>query len=335
MADPKQLEILKGGSVAWNAWRRENPKASVDLSGADLSGLNLQNILLRPPPGGTSNMAKVTMVSTWLDHSQLREVSLRDANLKGANLENADLTGADLGGANLNGANLIEADLTNANLSHANLDKARLLSSNLSKAGLAFAQLGTAEMAGANLTGADITGCDMSTAIGLRQDEIYSATFNGSSPPQLPQGFAPPSSKDERRAPRVHPRDRIITSGELNTPNTRLRREHSERDLIALRDMLDACVSAESDIAPNDNRLQIAMSSEDLLQMKAIVSAVIELLRAPAYPVSIVTALLGLHTAFTAMLECMDWAPLPAGLMDRVRIAHAAYEGFLTEIGLI
>jgi uncharacterized protein YjbI with pentapeptide repeats len=69
MANKKQLEILKQGVLIWNQWRREHPKARLNLSNATLAG----------------------------------------ANLNGATLREADLSGADLSGANLSGADLSEA----------------------------------------------------------------------------------------------------------------------------------------------------------------------------------------------------------------------------------
>jgi uncharacterized protein YjbI with pentapeptide repeats len=66
MADEEQLAILRQGPEAWNAWRREQPDAQVNL----------------------------------------REAYLGGANLRGANLIGADLTGADLIAVDLRGANL-------------------------------------------------------------------------------------------------------------------------------------------------------------------------------------------------------------------------------------
>ena len=41
MANKKQLQILRSGVEAWNAWREENPGVKIDLSGAELCGANL------------------------------------------------------------------------------------------------------------------------------------------------------------------------------------------------------------------------------------------------------------------------------------------------------
>ncbi len=92
MANNQQMDLLKQGTQAWNAWRAEQSEASVDLSGGALRGLDLEG-------------------------ADLSGADLRDADLRGANLSGANLKGADLGGANLfkvliDGADLDEADLS-------------------------------------------------------------------------------------------------------------------------------------------------------------------------------------------------------------------------------
>ena len=91
MANNQQMDLLKQGTMAWNAWRSEQPEVIVDLSDAALRGLDLKG-------------------------ADLSGVGLKDADLRGANLSGADLKGAHLEGANLfkviiDGADLNEADL--------------------------------------------------------------------------------------------------------------------------------------------------------------------------------------------------------------------------------
>ncbi len=91
MANDEQMDLLKQGTQAWNAWRAEQTEASVDLSGAALRGLDLEG-------------------------ADLSGADLKDADLRGANLSGADLKGAHLDGANLfkviiDGADLKDADL--------------------------------------------------------------------------------------------------------------------------------------------------------------------------------------------------------------------------------
>ena len=91
MANNEQMNLLKQGTQAWNAWRAEQTEAAVDLSGAALRGLDLEG-------------------------ADLSGADLRDADLRGANLSGANLTGAHLEGANLFKAIIDGADLDGADL---------------------------------------------------------------------------------------------------------------------------------------------------------------------------------------------------------------------------
>jgi hypothetical protein len=107
MADEKQLAILRQGTEAWEAWRRENlDVAHPDLYEADLGGTYL---------GGA-----------YLGEADLREANLGEAHLDGADLFRAHLGGADLRGANLAGVNLQSASLVNTRLANANLTGCRV-----------------------------------------------------------------------------------------------------------------------------------------------------------------------------------------------------------------
>ncbi len=91
MANNEQIDLLKQGAQAWNAWRAEQNEATVDLSGGALRGLDLEG--------------------ADLSGADLRRADLRGANLSGANLRAARLEGANLFKAIIDGADLNEADL--------------------------------------------------------------------------------------------------------------------------------------------------------------------------------------------------------------------------------
>ncbi len=91
MANNEQIDLLKQGTLAWNAWRAEQTEAAVDLSGGALRGLDLEG--------------------TDLSGADLRHADLRGANLSGANLTGAHLEGANLFKASIDGADLNQADL--------------------------------------------------------------------------------------------------------------------------------------------------------------------------------------------------------------------------------
>jgi hypothetical protein len=126
MANPEQLQILKQGVEAWNAWCEQHSDRA-DLTEADL---------------------------TW--------ANLTEADLTWANLAGASLTGANLAGASLTGANLASADLTGANLSRTDLTEADLTWANLTGAVLIGADLRRAYLPRAYLREADLTRADLS-----------------------------------------------------------------------------------------------------------------------------------------------------------------------------
>lgn len=45
MANQEHLDVLRQGVSTWNRWREENPGIRPDLSGADCSGQDLDNLL--------------------------------------------------------------------------------------------------------------------------------------------------------------------------------------------------------------------------------------------------------------------------------------------------
>ena len=81
MANPEQVERLRGDVDAWNRWRTDTPHENADLEGADL---------------GSADLAV----------ADLSKARLQGANLVLANLKAADLSGADLRQANLVGARI-------------------------------------------------------------------------------------------------------------------------------------------------------------------------------------------------------------------------------------
>ena len=91
MANNEQMDLLKRGTQAWNAWRAEQTEATVDLSGGALRGLDLEG--------------------ADLSGADLRRADLRGANLSGAKLMGARLEGANLFKVIIEGADLNEADL--------------------------------------------------------------------------------------------------------------------------------------------------------------------------------------------------------------------------------
>lgn len=95
------VAILRTNKKEFQRIRDQDPRAELDLSGADLSGCDLTG----------APLAGVKLANACLRGSDCTKVNLRFS----------DLTGADLRGVKLEGANLHEATLEGANLEGASL----------------------------------------------------------------------------------------------------------------------------------------------------------------------------------------------------------------------
>lgn len=159
MANTEHLAILKQGVEVWNRWRERHPKATPDLSEANLSQMELRQ----------GNFHKVILSGANLSAASLRKADLSDSDLIRVNLTGADLYSADLSSARLGGANLIKAQLGAASLKRAqlpkaNLSEATLWDANLNGANLASAHLSKAELISTDFDGADLTGANLGGA---------------------------------------------------------------------------------------------------------------------------------------------------------------------------
>ncbi|MBI2886093.1 MAG: pentapeptide repeat-containing protein [Chloroflexi bacterium] len=108
--------------------QRQGGSQNVDLSGRDLTGIDLSGEaleeLLEEQGYGNGSSRPPRWFEPWtkgvsLSHANLRRSHLRMADLRNACLEGADLRDADLAGAYLQEAMLEEADLRRANLAGA------------------------------------------------------------------------------------------------------------------------------------------------------------------------------------------------------------------------
>ena len=199
MANPEHLKILKQGVEKWNTWRKINHFIEVDLSsanlrGMELSGANLSQVYLmeadlRDADMSDSDLRDTDLRDTDFRDANLRDSDLRDADMSDSDLRDANLSGADLSGANLSGAylkgadlsdadlrrvelfeaelsgvNLSDTDLSGMDLSEAKLSTATLFNVNLSESNLRNADLRGADLSEADLSGADLCGADLGGA---------------------------------------------------------------------------------------------------------------------------------------------------------------------------
>ncbi|NDC53241.1 MAG: DUF2169 domain-containing protein [Planctomycetia bacterium] len=117
---------------------------TIDLAGADLSGLDL---------------AGADFAGADLSGVNLAGATLTGANLAGARLVEATLAAANLAGASLVGANLGRADLSRANLSGADLSHGDVTAARVSAVDWRGCRLTAAKLAGLDLYAADFSGC--------------------------------------------------------------------------------------------------------------------------------------------------------------------------------
>jgi hypothetical protein len=152
MANAAHLAVLRAGARAWNAWRRAHRRgprrATPDLSGARLDGLNLRGY----------DLTRANLWGARLRGADLRRADLSYAQMRGADLSRADLRGSRICFTVLSNASLVGAKLRGAELVGTSLRRADLRRADLTGANLRHASLAETNIAGARLTGAELYG---------------------------------------------------------------------------------------------------------------------------------------------------------------------------------
>ncbi|WP_436715075.1 pentapeptide repeat-containing protein [Roseiconus lacunae] len=146
----------------------------VDLSGADLSRVNLKHVTIFNVKLVRANLTGAKLSETMFGGADLSEAIFVEADLSRADLTGAMLGEANLTRANLAGANLSRAKLVGASLSKANLTGAILTKANLAKTCLFEADLIRADLSNANLCDANLRHVDMTEA-NLREADLFNA----------------------------------------------------------------------------------------------------------------------------------------------------------------
>jgi uncharacterized protein YjbI with pentapeptide repeats len=110
MADKNLVDMIRRSVSEFNTWRKnkreKNPEAQIDLSGADLSIINLDGI---------------DFFNCILERANLRTTSLQNVNFTRASLTDATLVKARLSGAKFDSACVAGADFTDADLTRVTL----------------------------------------------------------------------------------------------------------------------------------------------------------------------------------------------------------------------
>ncbi len=179
MANEEQLAILKQGVEVWNKWMPKDSQVKVDLSNADLHGVDLRGAKLYGVDLSEANLDNALLSYAHLLNADLFQANLTSAFLIGTNLQNADLREANLSKSQLNNANLVNANLTDADLSDVLLSRADLSYGTFENASFRRSYLVGAVFRGCNLYKTDFTSAvcgdttfadlDLSEAIGLER----------------------------------------------------------------------------------------------------------------------------------------------------------------------
>jgi len=211
MANQEHLQVLLQGVSTWNKWREDNKDILPDLSstveidikelsGINLSYVNLQGAFLGVSPGGVV-----------VRESILYRANLRFANLRGAALS-ANFDGANLSGANLSRAIVLfstfwETNLTECDFLHAKFDGNVFNAVNLGKAknlesvrhyGPSSVSIDTVYKSGGNIPEKFLRGC------GVPEDFITYMRSLTAKPIEFYSCFISYSNKDSDFAKRLY-----------------------------------------------------------------------------------------------------------------------------------
>jgi uncharacterized protein YjbI with pentapeptide repeats len=145
MADAQHVEIALKGARAILEWRKQNPAARLDLSGADLR---------------KADWASDVMPAVIVDDADMRGVSLEGICCGALRAARTDLRGADLYATHLLFANLDSADLSDAVMQQAHIEACSMLETKLCRADLC-----TTQFSDMNIFAPDFTGAQMGHTI--------------------------------------------------------------------------------------------------------------------------------------------------------------------------
>lgn len=203
MANAELLQLIKLGVRAWNDFIEDEEKSEVtrllssledrsdqqpqipfnlsrrtkDLTGADLSDMDLERVTFRHTDLSAANLSKTRFSGAHFSSVKLNRANLKGAKLWQARLQHVDLTcadcsdavlyEADLRGCTFLNANLTRADFTDADLYEADLSGARLNRSSLRRTRINTATLRETDLTAARMSWTTFAQVDLTQAIGL------------------------------------------------------------------------------------------------------------------------------------------------------------------------
>ena len=163
----------------------------VDLSGAQLRGVNLENVRL-----DNANFSGAMLWEANFSNMLMRRVNLSGAKLRGAIFSNIDLEDSNLSSAYLHRAEFSDTSLFDTNLSHSDLHRAKFSNTSLLDANLSHSDLHRAKFSNTSLLGTNLSHSNMSMVTGLTQHGLDLAdTWSGGKPPKLYKAFCNDTGK--------------------------------------------------------------------------------------------------------------------------------------------
>lgn len=171
--DPEHLTVVRQGRDALATWRTSNPEARLELSMAELSGIDLSGADLTDANLAGADLSDSVLEGADLTSARLVGADLRHARLDGANLSNTQMFFANLSGADLSGARLQDAYAMGAFFIRARLIRASFRSGDLASTYFYEASFGFTTLNDVDLSSAEGLGtCNHEGASIIRIDTL-------------------------------------------------------------------------------------------------------------------------------------------------------------------
>jgi len=161
MANQEHVNILLQGVDTWNKWRENNPNIKIDLTGADLSNINLPGINLSRADLYEINLSNANLSNASLDFANIDYSKLINTNLHGAHIEGTGFIDTDLTEADLSNTHSLLGAITNRHGNNApNFRDAKLIKANLTESSFYGANFAWVDFSHAIIKNASLDHCD-------------------------------------------------------------------------------------------------------------------------------------------------------------------------------
>ncbi len=170
----EHVDLVRLGTDAVIEWRATNPGVELDLSGAELSGLKLEDA-----PLGPVNLHRAVVMESNLARSRL-EISSSYSTFHSVVLSRAALGGSSFVGATFRFCELNEIEAADSTFSFCNFYSCIMRGADLRRTDLENSQfdgsiISGVDFAGAHLGSASFAGCNLSNVSGLTSVDLHRA----------------------------------------------------------------------------------------------------------------------------------------------------------------